>query len=299
MQLSVVPTKQWTAILSCVDLADFRRLVIVGVLSDDVLFRQLVLKGGNAISLVYRYGTRGSLDIDFSIEGDFDDIDDASERIFRGLKNRFDTAGHVLFDEEFLRRPSVVNDKRPNWGGYQVHFKLIPKKQYDALKGDLEAIRRNATILGPAQRRKFKIDISKYEFCAGKTEADLDDFAIYVYTPAMIAIEKVRAICQQMPEYAMNASKEARARDFYDIHVLVTEAGVELGAANNVEIARQVFAAKEVSVMLIAKIEEFREFHRQDWPSVQATVAGSLKDFDFYFDFVVNEVKKLEPLWKI
>jgi hydrogenase maturation factor len=46
-----------------VDLASIRRLVIVAMLSDDVLFGKLVLKGGNAISLVSRYGARGSLTV--------------------------------------------------------------------------------------------------------------------------------------------------------------------------------------------------------------------------------------------
>lgn len=64
------------------DLASIRRLVIVAMFSDDVLFDKLVLKGGNAISLVYRYGARGSLDVDFSIDGDFDDAEDAGKRNF-------------------------------------------------------------------------------------------------------------------------------------------------------------------------------------------------------------------------
>jgi predicted nucleotidyltransferase component of viral defense system len=55
------------------DLGEIRRWVIAGMLSDDTLFQRLVLKGGNAISLVYGYGTRASLDVDFSIEGDFDE----------------------------------------------------------------------------------------------------------------------------------------------------------------------------------------------------------------------------------
>jgi predicted nucleotidyltransferase component of viral defense system len=76
-----------------VDLADIRRLVIVAVFSDDVLFNRLVLKGGNAISLVYRYGARGSLDVDFSIEGDFEDAQSAGKRIMAALVDRFAAAG--------------------------------------------------------------------------------------------------------------------------------------------------------------------------------------------------------------
>jgi hypothetical protein len=56
------------------DFADIRRLVITSVLADDWLMQQLVLKGGNALSLVYGIGGRTSLDVDFSIADDFADL---------------------------------------------------------------------------------------------------------------------------------------------------------------------------------------------------------------------------------
>jgi hypothetical protein len=49
----------------------------------------------------------------------------------------------------------------------------------------------------------------------------------------------------------------------------------------------------------MARIHEYRELHRQDWPSVLDTVIDSdLRDFDYYFDRVVELVRGLEPLWK-
>jgi hypothetical protein len=45
-------------------------------------------------------------------------------------------------------------------------------------------------------------------------------------------------------------------------------------------------------------IEKYREFHRQDWPSVEATVGQELKSFDFHFDYTLGVVKRLESLWK-
>jgi len=36
------------------------------------------------------------------------------------------------------------------------------------------------------------------------------------------------------------------------------------------------------------KIEEQREVHRPDWPGPWS-VAGELKEFDFYFDFVLAQ----------
>jgi len=99
-----------------VDLADVRRLVIVAMFSDDVLFGRLVLKGGNAISLVYKYGTRSSLDVDFSIEGEFEDTEDAAKRIARALTDRFDAAGFIVFDCDFRARPLVPPVDNPKWG---------------------------------------------------------------------------------------------------------------------------------------------------------------------------------------
>lgn len=281
-----------------VDLADVRRLVIIAMFSDDVLFRKLVLKGGNAISLVYRYGARGSLDVDFSIEGEFEDTEDAAKRIARALTDRFDAAGFIVFDYEFGPRPVIAAADNPKWGGYRIKFKIIERDKHRRFGGDPEAVRRNATVIGPAQQRVFTIDISKWEFCEGKTETQLEEFTIYVYTLPMLAIEKIRAICQQMPEYEIRVAKTARARDFYDLHVIVEESKIDLADQENLELARQIFAAKEVRLQLMGLMEKYREFHRQDWPSVEATVGPELRPFDFYFDFVLGIVKKLESLWK-
>ena len=49
------------------------------------------------------------------------------------------------------------------------------------------------------------------------------------------------------------------------------------------------FALKHVPLAFLAQIEKYREFHRQGFPSVQATVTPSfdLQPFDLYFDYVV------------
>ncbi len=39
------------------DLKDIRRLVIVALFSDDELMEKLVLKGGNALDVIYNIGT--------------------------------------------------------------------------------------------------------------------------------------------------------------------------------------------------------------------------------------------------
>lgn len=87
------------------------------------------------------------------------------------------------------------------WGGYRVEFKLLEKERLKDFSGDMEKMRKSAMALGSGEKKPFTIDISKHEFCGPKAEKELDGFTIYVYTPEMMVIEKVRAICQQMPEY--------------------------------------------------------------------------------------------------
>jgi predicted nucleotidyltransferase component of viral defense system len=280
------------------DLAQIRRAVIVAMFSDDVLMEQLVLKGGNALALIYRWGQRSSLDIDLSIEGDFVDLTDTRERIFNVLRKKFDSMNCIIFDERFEVRPATgVLPNGSKWGGYVTEFKLIEKYRHAELKGELDEIRRHSVITGPLQRRTFRIELSKHEFCEGKAEVELDDHSVYVYTPEMISIEKLRAICQQMPEYDKRGYKTARARDFYDIHTILTQGKVDLGLTANIKLTENIFAAKDVPLDFIPRIRESREFHRNDWPSVQAAVAGSLRSFDYYFDYVVHETLKLKSLW--
>jgi len=276
---------------------DVRRLAIIAMFSDDNLMDRLVLKGGNALAFVYQIGARASLDVDLSIDGDFEDLEDTRQRVFRSLRDRFDSAGYAVFDESFERRPTIENDRDKRWGGYIAEFKLIEKTKYEKVSADIDAIRRNAFVTGPLQLKTFRIELSKYEFCEGKAEHELDDYTIYVYTPEMIAIEKLRAICQQLPNYQARIHKTARARDFYDIHALVTQAGVNLSTPESFELARNIFAAKNVSLGLLAQVKESAEQHRPDWPSVVGAVTGSLMEFDDYFKFVVAQIESMKSLW--
>ena len=276
------------------DFDDIRRHTIVALFSDDVLLEELVLKGGNAISLIYGFGNRASLDLDFSLENDFEDVADAERRIFKALEQRFDQVGLTVFDTKFGARPRNA-DKGSRWGGYQFEFKLIAKSKEAALQGNQEAIRRNALVVGPEQQRIFTVDLSKHEFCGGKIEREIDNYTIYVYTPEMIVIEKLRAICQQMPGYPLNPAKRGRARDFYDIHLLVTAKGkgIDLTAKENLTLLGGIFQAKDVPLDLLKRIKEDHEIHRLDWRSVQDSVSPRLGEFDYYLDFVSGEVARI------
>ena len=58
-----------------------KRLTISALVADDILMGILVLKGGNALDLVYDITNRGSIDIDFSMEKDFTDQEKKSTNI--------------------------------------------------------------------------------------------------------------------------------------------------------------------------------------------------------------------------
>lgn len=279
------------------DLEEIRRLVIIALFADDELMERFVLKGGNALDVIYDIGKRSSVDIDLSIADDFTDIEDAKTRIFKSLKDRFAANGYIVFDESFEPRPSIVREGRnARWGGYQVDFKIIDRATFEKHENDLEKLRRNATSVSPKMHRTFKIDISKYEFCEAKQETELDDFTIYVYSLPMLAIEKLRAICQQMPEYELRPYSKPRARDFYDIHTIIKAGNFDIATPENAEIVKHIFEAKEVPLNLLGKIKNTKDFHAVDWEAVKQSTSGDLKEFDFYFDFVVGEVNKLKAI---
>jgi len=282
-----------------ISLDEVRRRILIALFSDDELMDSLVLKGGNALALIYKVGARASLDLDFSIESSFVDPQGAAERIYSTLSREFVSIGYVVFDKQFKLRPSRPSRDQPEWwGGYTVEFKLIEKKIYDELHGDAGALRRRAEELGPLQRRKYTIDISQHEFCEGKVQREVDDYVIYVYSLEMIVAEKLRAICQQMSEYAFGRAKKPRARDFYDIFQVVTSNNIDLTTPKNRSTVEAVFAAKQVPMRLLGEIQKYREFHAPDWPSVEASISGPRKAFGFYFNFVVGLGMALHSLWK-
>ena len=99
----------------------------------------MVLKGGNAISLVYGFGNRASLDLDFSIENDFQDVDQTERRILTALDQKFSEIGYTVFDKKFGRRPEWERATiPPRWGGYQLEFKLIEKSRKAAFQATLK-----------------------------------------------------------------------------------------------------------------------------------------------------------------
>lgn len=283
------------------EIADIRRHIVVAVFSDEILLNHLVLKGGNALELVHGVIFRGSLDIDLAMQDDFEELGEIENRIHLALQTQFESLEYVVFDFKFAPRPRTLGPhKPPTWGGYLVEFKLISQDKRAELGNNLERMRREAQTIGAGQTRTFKVEISKYEECSDKVSFRLNGQPIFVYSPEMCVLEKLRALCQQLPEYLpTQGTARPRARDFFDIYSTVEKLQLDLGKNENLELCRKIFAAKEVPLPFLPELSTTREFHRPDWDRVRLGVPGRIQDFDFYFDYVVTlVVPKLQTLWE-
>jgi Nucleotidyl transferase AbiEii toxin, Type IV TA system len=290
------------------DAKEFQRikqLIVIAFVSNDELLERLVLKGGNAIDLIYNVSERASIDIDFSMESEFDkkEIERIREIIDTELKETFKGAGYNVFEVTISEKPRIVSKEMLEfWGGYLVEFKII-KKSNDV--SDLEDKRRrrmNAETYGSKNKRNFKVEISKFEYCQGRQKEYIDDFTVFVYTPEMIIFEKLRAICQKTDKYlemVKSKSKGARARDFFDIYVMQEKYKIDFFSEENTKMLSDIFKAKKVPLELLDKIEKDKDFHKSDFDSVRQTINTKIdiKDFDFYFNYVIEIRNDLKPLW--
>jgi hypothetical protein len=282
-----------------------KQQVIIAILADDELGDRLVLKGGNLLQFAYELSARASKDIDISVDGDFDDFDWLQNRVRTGLNRTFGERDLVVFDFEFREVPAQMSeDLKSFWGGYQCRFKLIPKDAYDANIGSPESIRRKAYPLDSQNRSTiFKVDFSRHEFCGDKEEFEISGYRIFGYSPRMFVAEKLRAICQQMPQYGVvihrTRATASRARDFVDIYVIASHYGIAFDDLGFQQTVAKTFEIKKVPLEWIGRIGDFRDHHEPDFASVRDTVQPEfhLQDFDYYFDFVCKKCEALKPLW--
>ncbi len=285
------------------DLEWLRKQLIVALAIDDELFEVLILKGGNALNLLHGIGERSSLDLDYSLSDDLGNQTEFAGLLWGALEGHLQKFGISLFDWKFFPRPSNPGqDFNPDWGGYNAEFKIIETTALEALGGDTKKARKAAwgTSPGGGAKRTYKIELSKFEHCDGAQVQHLEEYEVRVYTLAMIASEKLRAICQQMEEYPHRKHRASRARDFYDIHSIVTEGGIALCSDENQTLIQAIFAAKGVELRLLSLLGQEREFHRGSWPTVEASIpAGRSLGYDAYFDFVLDLTAGLKPLWEV
>jgi hypothetical protein len=288
------------------DLQAFKREVILALFADNTLMQQLVLKGGNLLDVVYGISTRPSRDIDLSICGDVEDLDLFKTTIANALARWFAPKGYVVFDVNLAEEPAnLTAEFRAFWGGYKVDFKIIDEDTHETLGGDEHKLRARAMTVRDDHGKKFPIEISKHEYVDEKVPEIVEDLTVFAYSPQMLVAEKLRAICQQMPEYTASLKKHRtpRGRDFLDIHTVTEHFGVDFGSPGFRGTLERVFEAKRVDLRLIPKIadEATKEFHRPDFDLIAPTIRPGfeLQGFDFYFNYVAGKCRMLEPLWHV
>lgn len=274
-----------------------RKLIIKALYEDDWLYNKLVLKGGNALAMIYGIGNRTSLDLDFSIQDDFPDLKEAETRIKDSLLRIFKKHGITVFDFSFTRKPRI--SKEDWWGGYRAEFKLISEDRARELEYNIEHLRRQAYPVDPgSQKRKYTIEISKFEYIEGCQIAKYGGNDILVYSPLLLAVEKLRALLQQHPGYSLISAnvKRSRSRDLYDIWIICDYFAIDL--STHFEVVKAVFEVKKVSLDLLGDLESVKALHESSWADVELSVVGEIKDFEFYFSYVNNIAKKLYTQWK-
>ncbi|MGF6988756.1 nucleotidyl transferase AbiEii/AbiGii toxin family protein [Paraburkholderia sp. JPY303] len=280
-----------------------KSLAIQAMFSDDELLEQLVLKGGNAMALVHQISARASVDLDFSLKQDFgENIEAVRERILRALTETFRANGFEVFDFKMIERPKgITDDMKDFWGGYGLEFKLVTAEVHAQYATNIETLRKLAINLG--QGPKFLIDISRFEYVHDKRDWEFEGTLIYVYSPLMIVCEKLRAICQQMPEYGPVIKRErpgsARPKDFVDIFVLTKSLEMDLEGEAMRRVLTSMFEVKRVPLSLLGLVGQTYEFHLAGFRAVADTVSPDFKldEFKVYFDYVLELIERLKPVW--
>lgn len=280
-----------------------KNLAIQAMFSDDELLEQLVLKGGNAMALVHQISARTSVDLDFSLKQDFgENLETVQARILKTLSDTFRADAFEVFDFKMVERPKTMTaDMRDFWGGYGVEFKLVTTDIHAQYAANQEELRKRAINLG--QGTKFLIDISRFEYVEDKQDWDFDGTLIYVYSPLMIVCEKLRAICQQTAEYTpiikRGYSGSARPKDFVDIFVLTKALELDLTGEQMQRILTSMFEAKKVPLSFLGLIPSYYEFHLAGFQSVADTVSPDfdLKEFEVYFNYVLELIDRLKSTW--
>ena len=269
---------------------------IIAVYSSSLLAKLLVLKGGSAMRMFDEQNTRLSVDADFSIENV---LADAGRPVFQEMERcfvaRFSAHGFEVIDFRANRRPKKLRKEFPDWwGGWACEFKLVDRKYSEK---PLETRRRNALIPEGSNSPKILIDLSEHEYCGKKRTKIVQKTRIQAYSREMLVLEKMRAICQQHPDYTYRQETKNRARDFYDIHALTIDVSDEFIRRCQHHLT-EVFAAKEVPLWILRdlwKDDIFIDEFRRGFDQVRDTVRGELYDFDIYLEHVRFLIQDICP----
>ena len=284
------------------DYKEIRKLAIQAIYLNDDLSDILVLKGGNALSIL-ELTRRESYDLDFSLYECNFTADELEAKFKYAVTSYFEELDYKIINFKFKEKPKVqTSPYTTKWGGYAIEFKFLSVDKYNTIsKSVQEATRPKAYVIeyenmtGTSQ--PVLIELSRNEYCKGYNERAFEDITLKIYSPWMIIFEKLRALCQQMDEYPLRKNPSQRARDFFDIYTVNKAYVLERTAPEDMEDLRElcqhIFEIKDVDMSLLEKLDDYKEFHRGSFQKVIDSVLEDeredLESFDFYFD----ETKKV------
>lgn len=266
---------------------------IVGIYRSKENTQTLFLKGGSAMRLFDNLTSRISIDADFSVV----DSIRGERRFFNSIKSsvgaKFRELKFDIIDFKWERRPKKKKAESPDWwGGWTCEFKLVSFRHRGK---DNNTKRRNALIPEGANSSKIIVEISEHEYCGMKRTKTIQGVRVLGYSRELLVLEKLRAICQQHPEYAQRSSKN-RARDFYDIFELTAYAENNFSLSCSMHI-KKVFEAKKVPLQFLSALwdEAFIDEQRRGFDEVRDTVSISVHDFNVYLEHLRFLVKEIYP----
>lgn len=269
---------------------------VVAICASHRLSKLFILKGGGAMRLFDGMDARLSIDADFSIAGELNlQAESVFKEICRRLAEAFKEKGYELLDFKVNKRPRKVRAGFPPWwGGWACEFKLVDRKHHGK---SLETRRRNALVPGGANSSKISIDLSEREYCGIRRTKTVRGAKIHAYSREMLVLEKLRAICQQHPDYPYRQETKNRARDFYDIHALTQDVDAEFihRCRHHIE---AVFRAKDVPLWILRSLwndESFVDAFRRGFDQVRDTLRGPANSFDVYLEHLRFLLKDIYP----
>ncbi len=132
-----------------IDFPWIRWQMILAVASSHDLVGRLVLKGGNALNLVHQVGSRTSLDVDYSMEDEFENLEQVGQALLTALTARYGERDIVPIDFALEPKPAKAPEGS-KWGGYSATFKLVDRKLWKECNGDINEARRKSIPIGSA-----------------------------------------------------------------------------------------------------------------------------------------------------
>ncbi len=280
------------------DINEVIETALIAIYKDDVLNETLYLKGGQALRFSENLTDRFSKDIDFSIRGKLINGDPFFKNLKRALYKEFISKGFYLFDFKPIKKPKIKKVGTPDfWGGWRIEFKIINSNKKVL---PTEEMRRQALMPLGSNSTAIPIDVSEYEYCQSIEKVKIKSVEVQSYSRLLIVLEKLRAICQQHPDYKLvSSTPKDRSRDYYDIERLLLKAISENTMDIFIDEARKhisgVFNAKEVPLVLLGKIFEknFMDIQELGWKGLRSTVSVKVQDFEYYNETLKSFIQEL------